>query len=428
MADAFHLRNRPTAFAHNPAPAGFFVSGAIEDGQDWPCRSTKVPLNPLLFGPLLAPLLPILLGALLWGSTSPACGANRQVTLACDGRDDTTALNTALAATRPGDTLHLPAGTCRFSDNLRLNGKTDVEIAGAGRERTILLASDPERSALVISGSQHVRVRDLCLRGVTPPRTRIHHADARGIYVERSRDITLTNNRIEHTAGAGIALWRVSQALIAGNEVVDTLADGIHVTGGAADVRIEDNLAIRTGDDSFASIGYLSEQAAFGLNRHIVIRGNRSFGSMASGVAVEGSTDVSVAGNTIEDSGVAGIRIASVGSEFNTAAVDHVNVTDNTLRRVRTRADVDHAAIMVFADRAPVSEISIRGNRIDRANTREGIRVRGSVLPAWPTSRVSVRDNELHDPSGRLSVCVRVGAGAFDVEQNGNRLNAAICR
>ena len=390
--------------------------------------ATRLPSIPVKFSALLLTFLSMGLSAApALPDAAPQPHANtasavdtprrsvRTLATPCQGRDDTLLLQTALRALVPGETLMLPAGTCRYSAVLRLDDKRDVEVTGAGRETTFLLASNPRRSALVVHRSQGIVLRDFSL-SAEHQIARQSSAEARGIYAEHSLSLTVRGLRVAGISGAGILLWDVQGAHLHDNHVHDTLADGIHVTGGARDILMERNLAERTGDDSFASVSYLREQARFGLNQRITIRNNVSIDSWASGIAVEGSTDVTVSGNRIERSGAAGIRIAAIAGEWQTAEVARVTIDDNRLTDVRTRHGVDHAAIMIFADSADVRDIQLHGNRIDNPRSHDAIRIRGSKLGARIASGITIENTATADRRAIAAQCISIGAGYSAVD------------
>lgn len=221
-------------------------------------------------------------------------------------------------------------------------------------------------------------------------------ADAIGVYVENSADVELRQLAVVQPLGPGIQFYRTRDSRAVRNFVARPAGDGIHVAGPSSGITLEHNQVFDSGDDGLSSIGYAGPGAPQ-RNQNIAIRHNQvRFRDVkwGSGVSVEGTTGAQVTDNTIERSGSAGIRIASivgysdlegVRHPFVTDGVDDVEVADNQLVDVETRRDLDQGAIHIAAHTADVSNVRVHGNTISSASsagtTVDAIRIIGSVTP-----------------------------------------------
>lgn len=295
----------------------------------------------------------------------------------------------------PGPILKLPAGGCRFGSptsgngTLHLAARKYVDIVGSGIPDTILASTNPDATALVIdrsgnSFSSNILVRDITIR-LKPPENHVRKYpwNSNGIYVTHADNVSIRRVRIEKVAAAGVVFYNSTNNKAQYNEIFENLADGIRVAGELSDQTIfEFNRAYGTGDDSYSSIG---EDGNGVIVKNTTITNNYSHNSRASGIAIEGTNGAVARWNTIIDSGVAGIRIASIaGATFSSNATTNVNASDNYLQGVRTRCDTDHAAIMIFASHQNVASITASNNTISNPRSADGIRVHGGALSNTP--------------------------------------------
>src|SRR5215208_2104630 len=186
--------------------------------------------------------------------------------VACDGaKDDTISLQNALNALNDRQALQLPAGTCLTSNQLRLTGKSNVAVMGAGKDRTVLLATNPLHSSFIVSLGSNVQLIGF---QVFSPKSngmkRTSDPNSKGFLVKNSSGVVLDRIKVRQVAGAGVLFNGVRDSKILNSEVLKSLADAFHVTGGSENIIAQGNLAEGAGDDGFASIGY--EDA---INRNI---------------------------------------------------------------------------------------------------------------------------------------------------------------
>lgn len=352
----------------------------------------------------------VLASALVLGVSLPARAALSAVVLNVgdfgaqgDGKtDDSAAIVKALAAAKASSqpaTVKFPAGTFRYSRNITVDG---LKLAGAGASETILEATDPERSAWVLTGSSPA-IHDLAIRINRSAGTRITRPAGTGIEVRDARNFEVLNVAVGPVDGAGIVVRRSGgtaeqRARLSNCTVTQTLADGIHITDGCHDIDIVQNHVTKTGDDFIAVVSYRSDLE---LSRNILISGNTvGIQSLGRGISVVGGADVTIDSNLIGPSWGAGIYIVSE-KRYNTFGVRGVTVSGNTLTDVATNRSVGHSAIHLLGRDNPdsvqaslgVEGVLITGNRIQGAG-------KGGIYLGSYCSGVSLVGNELTDVAG----------------------------
>lgn len=277
-------------------------------------------------------------------------------------------------------------------------------------------------------------VQDLTLRVWPAATVRQYTADQVGIYSENTANMTIQRTRVENVAAGGIAYYNVNGGNIKKNEVISTMADGIHVTGGLTqDILIESNYAENTGDDSFASIGYGTD-----IVRRTTFRYNMSEGSKASGISIEGTDTATLTGNHVRNSGVAGIRIASMPA-YPTGIVNNVTATANTVELARTNCSVDHPGVLIYSGYANLTNINFSNNSIKNPRAYTGIRIIGvPTNGSNPSlSGITVNGNaftvDTTNPACQntsptnMQQCVSIGANVNGYSAVSNLLNGGVC-
>jgi len=337
----------------------------------------------------------------------------------CNGSaDDADAIQRAFNALPNGAALEFPRGTCNYSKQVMLNGKTNVVVYGFGMNTSIIRATTQTSSAFTINRGDRVKIRDMALVGANT-RERISYAAARGIYFAESSNVTITGTRVENVSGSGITFWRVNTGTVLNNFVKRSWADGFHITGSSSNFVVSNNLAEDTGDDGFASIGYGSAR-----NSNMEFTDNTSIRSHASGVSSEGTENHRILRNTVIDSGVAGIRIASVAS-YSTGRLNQIRIENNIVRGARTRSEVGHAAVMIFAAAENISNVFFNNNRIENPRTDRAFQIYGSN--PWTVNTIDIRNTTITDTNNRLNRCITVGSRVSNLSTGGNTFKGGAC-
>ncbi|MDO3410966.1 sugar-binding protein [Saccharibacillus sp. CPCC 101409] len=241
-----------------------------------------------------------------------------------DANDDLPAIRQAAAAAKAaGKSVYVPPGTFLYSDAIVLDG---VDLTGEG-EVSVLKSTNAQRQAVQLggSGSDLSRVKlttiPVSARLSSSVSARVHVTDGASNY-------SVKDTIIEGGSSAGIIAYGVN-GTITGNTIRDTLADGIHITGVSANIRVENNTLRSTGDDMIAVVSY---EKNGDWVKNVKISGNDMSGGHARGITVSGGMNVQIEDNRIADTGGAGIFIASEGS-YKTYAVTNLKVVRNTVAR-----------------------------------------------------------------------------------------------
>lgn len=276
-----------------------------------------------------------------------------------DGRtDDTDALTAALAGLRPGDVLVLPPGDYRHRDVLVV-AVAGVTVRGEGATLTAL---DEERSALRIAADD-VAVEGLTL-GVAATTRRHTGADQHRLHVLDAHRVLLRGITVTGSAAAGIMVENSTGVTVDRPVVRDTRADGVHVTGTSARVRVLAPRVSGTGDDAVAVVSY--DDAATPVTdvevRSPVVDGT----THGRGLSVVGGRSVRFDDVTVRGTAGAGIYVAVEGDPYFTHDVDGVRVSGGTVTDANLDDRVDHGAVLVFSGRPgrSVSDVVLRDLRV----------------------------------------------------------------
>jgi parallel beta-helix repeat protein len=242
-----------------------------------------------------------------------------------DGKaDDTAAIQAAVGRVGKdgGGVVYFPDGVYKVSGSIVVKHDR-VALEGAGWGAEIQMVKHPKR-VIVIQGSRNNIVRNLKISlGVANVQ---RHDEDVGIYVTSKA----RNFLIEGVYGNKKAIMvrgGVSHGTIRNNTIRDTLADGIHLTGGSRYILVTGNELTHTGDDSIAVVSYESQKA---LTQHVVIAGNRIRNSLARGIAHAGGYQVDIWDNSIEGTSSSGI-LADRDLNFGTFAAVNTTIEGNTI-------------------------------------------------------------------------------------------------
>ncbi len=307
--------------------------------------------------------------------------------VADDGRDDLAAFRaTVTAASQQGRSVWVPAGTFQLGDVWEVRG---LEVRGAGRDHTTLLATNPDRGSIDLYGAG-VALRDLTHEYVST--TARDGKDVKNsITVRDAPGFAVTGVHVLRASTAGI-LVRASSGTISGNRVEATQADGIHITERSSHVTVVDNEVVATGDDCIAVVGYRYQG---GPSREIEIRGNDvGYGSHARGISVVGGEDVTIAANHVERSRMAGIYI-SVEASYDTVDTLRIDVLDNVVDATPTNQASGHANVLVYGAQGRIDEVVFERNlSVNATNSGFGVWGGGAIEDIYFTG------NEVRDAAG----------------------------
>lgn len=309
--------------------------------------------------------------------TSVAAGAIQLADYgaACDGAtDDSPAIARALAKARELRLpLLIPAGRCAFGDIIRVDS---VTLAGTG-DGSVLHALNWRRSAIFMSGAGPA-VANVKLTGVAAP-SRQADWEMTKITIFGATDFVIDRVTIEGSPAAGIqTAKKAMRGRITNNVIRNTLSDSIHMTDGASQILVENNLIEGSGDDGIAVVSYKGDGARVNniTARNNVVRNNKHGRNMS----VVGGSQVVYENNLLQNNlaGNACLYIAQENS-YNTYSALDVKANHNTLRNCGSGSFIrGHAAAMVFSDGAEANNnITLLGNDIIQ-NGQDGIRYFGA--------------------------------------------------
>nr|WP_294514448.1 glycosyl hydrolase family 28-related protein [uncultured Rhodopila sp.] len=324
-----------------------------------------------------------------------------------DGMTDSTiAIKRAISAARnSGRSVFVPAGTFVHT-SFSLDG---VGMVGAGSDSTLL-------SPRAVDSNIYLRGSGASLRDLTV-KVKSSHRDARNfaVFVDGADHFLIDSVRIIGGNGGGIFDFGGSDGKIVHNRIENTLADAIHNTHGAHDVIVAENTVRHAGDDMIAVVSYLGQP----LSHDILIKGNdladQEYGR---GISVVGGMNITIQDNTIVNTECcAGIYIASEAN-WKTAGVDNVVVRGNTL--IDNSGPTGHGAIMIFAEKNVVRNVSVEENMVVRAR-------HSAVTVVGNASEILIVGNAFSHPA---EAAVSGDSRRMDCARNlldGQPLDTAVC-
>lgn len=321
------------------------------------------------------------------------------------GATDVTAELQAFFDTSPnGSRIRLAAGaTYRADGILRLDGRSDLELDGAGATIRATTIVDENRRNLNLRDARRIWIHDLTLQGVNPDPGVLdeEHQFEHGIWIDGGSDIAIERVTIVDPRGDCLYLG-VADGTLPWVERVTFVDSGCRGAGrngvaivGARDVRIEGN--------TFERIGL-----------HVIdIEPNRTDGREGTPARpVQGAADVAVVGNRVTGP-IAQYFVAANGW----GEIDGLTVRDNTLLGAGLRITVQPLEGSGYVR----SRILVSGNRSDTAY--EAGR-NGAAMRFTRAIDLTVRDNDAI-VSGEGAVLVELRASCR-VDVGGNRFSGIV--
>jgi hypothetical protein len=390
-----------------------------------------------------------------------------------DEGDDTEAIERALAALRPGQALVFPRG--RYLHNRRLAISTPkVTLWGAG---ATLHATNPADQALLLQ-ADGVRVLGFTLTAVTDKRRTAPHESRIAVWRPRAdvlrdgrvRDVVIRGNRIvpavardvhdgplaNSASSAAIFISGAEEFLVAENTVERSLADAIHITGGARNGRVLANRVRESGDDMIAVVSYLGDgmwtrnqtaeiaasierRQQTMLVRNVLIADNDVEGQYwGRGITVVGGEDITIRNNRIVNTPHAAAIYISREQVYVTFGVRNVLVQNNTIAQVQTRRAefnplplqrrlrrTGHGAIEVIAH---AFDDELAEPRLTGLLGIDGVRIENNRISEVATAGIRVAkgagESELRtgtDEKGNRVSRMSIGGGVRNVQVVSNR-------
>jgi hypothetical protein len=374
-----------------------------------------------------------------------------------DDGDDAQAIQHALDVLEPGEVLWFEPGRYLVGKSLHVR-RAGITLAG---ERAVLHATNPDDQALLIEADD-TTVMALTFTAVTSGRREAaRHARIAVVNDTSSgylpvRNTVIRDNRIVESgapgtpgansaSAAGILLLRAQGFLVAGNTVQRSLADGIHITGGSSQGRVQGNHVRETGDDMIAVVSYAASGPAVagnaqglqqawdsrlrqGLVGNVLIADNElSSPYWGRGIAVVGGSTITIARNTLANLPMAAAILIAREASWQTFGVNDVLVDANRISDVQTLAPTydargastpvqrtGHGAIEVHAalfddeaqqpalrEKLAVRNVLLRGNEVERSSV-SAVRVGVDMAQTMTGADAQGRRASRHARSGAI--------------------------
>lgn len=198
-------------------------------------------------------------------------------------------------------------------------------------------------------------------------KTRRSNMESSSILVYGKKKCLIENVTIDGSASAGIMVVNSSNVNIVGCTVRNTLADGIHITGGSNNVYVSSNTCEETGDDAYAVVSYQKDR---NLCKNIRVASNYSYHSKSRGIAVVGGMNIEIINNQVLECKNAGVYIAQE-SAFNTYGSENISVLSNRIISANQyNPVVQYAGIHIASDNDnfPCRNITIQSNMVYKSN------------------------------------------------------------
>lgn len=261
-----------------------------------------------------------------------------------DTADDTVALQAALDALGDGDTLVLPAGrTYRHSGVLRIRND------GSGVHGPGHLFATAERTSAVYVDGDRVTLGGGLVLSVEPTKRWSEHWNQAKLVLFRSDGAVLDNILVDGSAAAGVHAETATNFTITDVAVRDTMADGIHMTGGSIGGTVVRSRVCDPHDDGVAVVSYGGQPLSGSITVEAPMVRDQHGGR---GLSVVGGQNVEYRDINVIRSDGAAVYIAAEG-EWATQGVAGVRVLGGTVTEANTDpVDTAHGAVIVYASAA----------------------------------------------------------------------------
>jgi hypothetical protein len=221
-----------------------------------------------------------------------------------------------------GGQLYFPEGRYLHDDILVIT--SNISLLGEG-EGSILIGTNPSKAAIIFDHASHCSASMLVMESSAIKRSNLQNSA--DLVLNSSHDCLVSHIVINGSASAGILVNKSNDVEIVSNKIRGTLADGIHVVGGASKVLVSMNYAENTGDDSFSAVAYSNQTPQ---TSDVTIADNIARMSHARGISCIGALNCVIKGNQITDARGHGIAVA-YEQVYNSYHPRHVDVENNKI-------------------------------------------------------------------------------------------------
>jgi hypothetical protein len=286
-----------------------------------------------------------------------------------DGKtDDTLAIRRAIdyLSGVGGGELYFPEGRYIHDDILVLT--SNISVVGDG-EGSVLIGTNPSKAAVIFDHASHCSASMIAMESSATKRSNLQNSA--DLVLNSSNDCVVSEIVINGSGSVGILVSKSSNVKIINNKIRGTLADGVHVVGGASKVLVSTNYAENTGDDSFSAVAYSNQEPQ---TSDVTIINNISRMSRARGVACIGAVNCIIKGNRIADARGHGVAVA-YEQVYNSYHPSHADVENNQIW-TSTPTKGTNAILVSGAEDVLVDNNSIVGGNPVLVNESIGIVLR----------------------------------------------------
>jgi parallel beta-helix repeat protein len=216
------------------------------------------------------------------------------------------------------------------------------------------------------------------------------------IVLTRVDGFDIENVFVERSAGISIAYQSCTNGRIVNNRIKDSEADGITGYWDSTDVVVAGNTINGSGDDGIALDAHTSgnTSSTTGPTR-ITIHGNTvtgystyTSGNVGRGISVRGCREVAVVGNVVSDTYAAGIDVQD-DSQTGTVDCFNIDIGNNVVRRAGESGDGAQPGVGIRCTDA--EGLTISGNVVSECS-HHGIQI-GSTVTSFAVAGNSVLSN-----------------------------------
>lgn len=276
----------------------------------------------------------------------------------------------ALSQANPKRTIFLRAGTYAFTAPVQLFGP----LIGEGITSTICQFPEIANAAFrYLVGSDGALMKDLAIVSTStedwnaPSGLAISTSSSHGIIFDTITGFRIDNVLVSGRFRMGIHIRNVSRGTISGCTVFNTAYDGIHTTNGSTDVSIIGNHVVNSGDDGIPIVSYNTDAAQ---NQRIIVTGNTVKNSRnARGLVCLGGLDCEFTGNIVQQVASRALLISSI-----TAATGDTWAATNCVAASNL---LENAAAMGVQISGNNANAVVRGNTI-KTPAQQGIHLLGA--------------------------------------------------
>jgi trimeric autotransporter adhesin len=205
--------------------------------------------------------------------------------------------------------VYMPSGKYCYTSNIT----TKVGILGDGDDTELVnISVNGTNSRISMQNVNGAMFMDFKISAPNSGTAQINNEANAGILLTGCNDFVVSRVTPSKIGNAAILTRRCKRGKIFDNDITDIWHDAIHMTNGCENIIVAFNRIVNGGDDAIAIVDYLSQKRQ---SRNIQVVANQIDGvKFARGITVIGGSRVTIVGNSIKKTYVAGIMVASESS------------------------------------------------------------------------------------------------------------------